>query len=65
MTEKQKLILALDQVNNIASLLEGNKYQQHLYGHLIQLEVEIKRQLKLVKNEKTTKKQLKANKSLV
>jgi hypothetical protein len=45
MNEKTKLILALEQINNITELLKGNEYQSFLYGHLIQIQVEIKRQL--------------------
>ena len=45
MSEETKLILSLLQVDNLTSLLEGNEYQQHLYSHLIQIQVELKRQL--------------------
>lgn len=45
MTEKQKLILGLMQIDNLTSLLEGNEYQQFLYGSFISMKVEIQRQL--------------------
>ncbi len=45
MTEKQKLILGLMQIDSLTKLLEGNEYQQYFYSHLIQMEVELKRQL--------------------
>jgi sRNA-binding regulator protein Hfq len=45
MTNQTKLILALQQVDNLTNLVEGNKYQQLLYGHLISLRVELQRQL--------------------
>ncbi len=45
MTEKTKLILALMQIDNLTSLLEGNEYQQFLYSQLISIEIELKRQL--------------------
>jgi hypothetical protein len=45
MTEKQKLILGLMQIDSLTSLLEGNEYQQFLYGHLIQIQTELNRQL--------------------
>lgn len=45
MTSEQKLIQALAQIENLKILLEGNEYQQYLYGHLIQVGVELKRQL--------------------
>jgi hypothetical protein len=45
MTEKQKLIIAKMQIDSLTELLQGNEYQQFLYGHLIQMQVELKRQL--------------------
>jgi len=45
MTEKQKLILGLMQIDSLTSLLEGNEYQQYLNGHLVKVGVELKRQL--------------------
>jgi len=45
MTEKQKLIIAKMQIDSLTELLQGNEYQQFLYGHLIQIQVELKRQL--------------------
>lgn len=46
MTEKEKLILGLIQINSLSRLLEGNESQQYLYRHLIQLHTELNRQLK-------------------
>jgi hypothetical protein len=45
MTEKQKLIIALMQIDSLTELLQGNEYQDFLYGHLINIQVEIRRQL--------------------
>ena len=45
MKEEIKLILALQQIDNLTDLLEGNEYQQFLYGHLISAKCEIERQL--------------------
>lgn len=45
MNKKTKLLLALQQIDNIACLLEGNKQQHFLYSHLNSLNVELKRQL--------------------
>ena len=45
MNEKTKLILALQQIDNLTSLIKGNEYQQFLYSHLISIQVELKRQL--------------------
>jgi hypothetical protein len=45
MTEKEKLILAKMQINSILRLLDGNEYQQYLYGHLVKTSIELNRQL--------------------
>lgn len=45
MNPEVKLILALNQIENIVSLLEGNEYQSFLYQHLISVQVELNRQL--------------------
>jgi len=45
MNEQTKLILALMQIENLISLIKGNEYEQHLYGHLISVQVELQRQL--------------------
>lgn len=45
MNKKTKLLLALQQVDNLAELLKENEYKQFLYGHLISLKVELQRQL--------------------
>lgn len=45
MDQKTKLILALMQIDNLTSLIEGNEYQKFLYSHLISVQVELQRQL--------------------
>jgi hypothetical protein len=45
MDQKIKLLLALDQIDNLTSLFEGNEYQSFLYSHLISIQTEIRRQL--------------------
>ena len=50
MKDEVKLILALQQINNLTSLLEGNEYQQFLYGHLISVRCELERQLTNLKH---------------
>ena len=45
MNDKTKLILALQQVDNLVKLIEGNEWERYLYSHLITLDVELKRQL--------------------
>ena len=45
MTSKTDLILALQQVENITNLLQGNEYERFMNGHLMSVKIEIKRQL--------------------
>jgi hypothetical protein len=45
MNEKERLLLALQQINNITNLIQDNQYKQFLYGKLISVEVELQRQL--------------------
>ena len=45
MNDKTKTILALMQIDNLTKLIEGNEYQQFLYGKLISIQVELQRQL--------------------
>ena len=54
MTEETKLHLALMQVNNILSLIQGNQYEQFMKNKLITLQVELNRQLSLLTNNKTS-----------
>jgi hypothetical protein len=45
MNDQTKLILALQQIDNLTSLLKGNEYQSFFYLHLISVQVELERQL--------------------
>lgn len=45
MDQKSKLLFALMQLENIASLVQGNQYEQFINSHLIEIDVELKRQL--------------------
>lgn len=45
MNEKERLLLALQQLNNITNLIQDNQYKQFLCGKLISVEVELQRQL--------------------
>jgi hypothetical protein len=45
MDQITKIILALQQIENLIQLIEGNEYQKFLYGHLIFVQVELRRQL--------------------
>ena len=42
---KTKLILALQQIDNIVELMSDNEYRNYLYGQLITIKVELERQL--------------------
>ena len=44
-----KLILALQQVDNLHSLFANNEWEQYLIRHLAPIQTELKRQLSLVK----------------
>ena len=45
MNEKERLLLALQQINNITNLIRDNQYKEFLCGKLISVEVELQRQL--------------------
>lgn len=45
MNEQTKMILALQQIENLTSLLANNEYEQYFDSHLIQIQVELQRQL--------------------
>ena len=45
MDEKAKLMLALDQINSIIELIDGNEYQQYMFLHLNPVYYELERQL--------------------
>jgi len=45
MNEQTKILLALQQIDNLTELLIDNEYQKFLYSHLISIQVELKRQL--------------------
>ncbi len=52
MTEEVKLHLALMQVNNVLSLIQGNQYESFMKNKIIPLQVEMNRQLSLLTNAK-------------
>jgi hypothetical protein len=53
MNQYTKLILALHQIDNLTSLLDGNEYQSFLYSHLISMKCELERQLTNLKHSST------------
>jgi len=40
-----KLLLALNQIENITQLISNNEYESYLISHLIPIQTEVKRQL--------------------
>lgn len=48
MDSTTKLLLGLQQIENLTSLFEGNEYQTFLYSHLIPIQVELNRQLTIL-----------------
>jgi hypothetical protein len=55
MNDQLKIILTLQQINNITELLRGNEYERFLYGHLISVRVELERQLTNLTHHSTIK----------
>ena len=56
MTEEVKFILALQQVKNLETLLENNKYDRFFVSHLLPIKFELERQLScLTGNSRYTK----------
>lgn len=43
--ERYKLELASALIDRVTELIEGNEYQNYLYGELIRIKVELERQL--------------------
>lgn len=52
MTDKEKLILALQQVENISEIVRGNIYEGFFSSHLLPTKYEIIRQLSFMQENK-------------
>lgn len=50
-SEAERLVIALNQVDNLTSLLEDNEWKTFLYSHLIPLKYELQRQQGLLTNQ--------------
>ena len=50
-----RLLLALHQIENLTSLLANNEYEKYLNSHLIQIQVELQRQLTNLKHSSKMK----------
>ena len=55
MTEYLKLIAARQQIENIVELTKENEWKDYLYRHLVQIHVELERQIEIlvIKGENT------------
>ena len=54
MNKKTKLILALQQIDNISSLVRENNYEGFFTSHLLPIKFELQRQLTLENHGKET-----------
>jgi hypothetical protein len=45
MREKEKLLIALTQIDNVVTLLEDNEWKNYLYNHLSPVKYELERQI--------------------
>lgn len=45
MDQKTKLLLVLQQIDNITSLIQGSEYEFFMRSHLISVQIELERQL--------------------
>jgi len=45
MNNQTKLILALQQIDNVVQLMKSNEYEQYFNIRLVQIKVELERQL--------------------
>ena len=50
-TEKERLLLAMMQINNVQKLTKDNKWRQYLHQHLGVVEYELERQLSLIRQD--------------
>ena len=58
MDQQTKLIIALNQVDNITKLTEDNEYKTYLYSHLSTIKYELERQLTNLVNQSKIKEQI-------
>ena len=57
MNQQTKLIIALNQVDNITKLTEDNEYKTYLYSHLSTIKYELERQLTNLADQSKIKEQ--------
>ena len=58
MDQQTKLIIALNQVDNITKLTEDNEYKTYLYSHLSTIKYELERQLTNLADQSKIKEQI-------
>ena len=56
MTEREKLFIALTQIDNVVTLLDNNEWKNYLYNHLSPIKYELERQLTNLNVYETTNK---------
>ena len=54
LTEKEKLLFALTQIENVVKLTEDNEWKMYLYNHLSTVKYELERQLANLNVHETT-----------
>ena len=50
-TEKERMLKALALVNDVQTLTKDNKFEKYLHQHLIVVEYELQRQLRLINED--------------
>jgi len=56
MREKERLLIALTQIENVVTLLEDNEWKNYLYNHLSPVKYELERQITNLNVYKATNK---------
>ncbi len=54
LTEKEKLLFALTQIENVVKLTKDNEWKMYLYNHLSTVKYELERQLANLNVHETT-----------
>ncbi len=57
MDEETRLILSLQQIDNVVSLTRNNEWKSYIYGHLNSVHIELNRQLNLLTHGEKNKKE--------
>jgi len=56
MNQKERIILALIQIDNLLNLTKDNQYTSFMYSHLLPVKYELERQLHCLTNTKQSSK---------